>query len=105
MPVFKSGKGQAPGWCELESFEIIELGSGDTHVFERRSEKEKLIVGNGVCQLRFDGQVVDAEEKTTVELVGAEGQFEVTKVTETTTLIRMCGRWGDEYKSDGIFRC
>jgi mannose-6-phosphate isomerase-like protein (cupin superfamily) len=104
MPVFKSGKGQAPGWCELESFEIIELGSGDTHVFERRSEKEKLIVGNGVCQLRFDGQVVDAEEKTTVELVGAEGQFEVTKVTETTTLIRMCGRWGDELGGLGIFR-
>ena len=104
MPVFKSGKGQALDWCELEFFEIVELNPGDTHVFERESEKEKLIVGNGVCQLRFDGQVVEAEVKTKAELVGGGGQFEVANVTEATTLVRMCGHWGEELGGLGIFQ-
>ena len=104
MPVFQCGQGQAPDWCELELFEIVDLKPGDTRVFERESDKEKIIVGDGVCQLRFDGQVVDAEVKTKVELVGPEGQFEAINVTEPTTLIRMCGHWGEELGGLGIFQ-
>lgn len=51
MPVFRSGKGLAPEWCEMEYFEIIELRTGATHVFERVGQKEKLIVGKGQCRL------------------------------------------------------
>ena len=45
MPVFKSGKGLAPKWCEMEFFEIIELPVGEFHKFGRLCEKEKLIIG------------------------------------------------------------
>lgn len=49
MPVFKSGTGLAPAWCELEYFEIVDLQSGETHTFERMGRKEKLIVGQGAA--------------------------------------------------------
>ena len=101
MPVFKAGKGQAPGWCELEFFEVVHLNPGDTRLFTGETEKEKLIVGSGACQLKVDGQLIDASERANMDL--ETGQFEVTKVLEPTTLIRMCGHWGDELGGSGIF--
>jgi len=41
MPVFKSGKGLAPKWRELEYFEIVELPAGGAHTFERMGRKER----------------------------------------------------------------
>jgi hypothetical protein len=46
MPVFKSGE-SVPDWCELKYFDIVELQPGDTHVFERVAEMEKVMVGSG----------------------------------------------------------
>jgi len=104
MPVFKSGKGRAPDWCEMEFFEIAELREGSTHHFERVSPKEKLIVGKGRCRVAFGGETVDADEGANLDLVSPESWFEVVGVSEACTLIRMCGQWGEEVGGSGIFR-
>ena len=104
MPVFRSGTGRAPGWCEMEFFEIVELAAGAAHKFERVGQKEKLIVGKGKCLIAFDGQTVSGEERANLDLVTADGEFEVVKAQSDATLIRMCGRWGDETGGSGVFR-
>jgi len=102
MPAFKSGKGNSPEWCELEYFEIVKLSQGAAHAFERLC-KEKLIVGRGQCRIAFDGQTVDAEEGANLDLVSQDGRYEITEALSDVTLIRMCGRWGDETGGSGIF--
>ena len=104
MPVFASGKGRAPSWCQLEYFDIVELCAGERHVFERVGLKEKLIVGKGRCNVSFADQTVQAEEGADLDLTSPEGWFEISEVTEKTTLIRMAGRWGDQLGGSGIFR-
>jgi mannose-6-phosphate isomerase-like protein (cupin superfamily) len=103
MPVFKSGKGLAPEWCEMEYFEMLQLPTGANHTFERVGQKEKLIVGKGQCRLAFAGQTIIADEKVNLDLATPDEQFEVLEVLSDATLIRMCGRWGDETGGSGIF--
>ncbi|NSW91436.1 MAG: hypothetical protein HPY74_12320 [Firmicutes bacterium] len=103
MPVFKSGLGLAPEWCEMEFFEIVHLTKGLTHVFERMGKKEKLIVGKGACRISVEGRTIDAEEGCNIDLTTPEGQFVVVDVLLESTLIRMCGHWGDEVGGSGIF--
>ncbi len=102
MPVFKSGKGLAPSWCEMEYFDITRLSPGETEVFERVGEKEKLIVGEGKCRVAFGGLTVDAERGANLDLTPG-ARFEIADVSEDTVLIRMCGRWGDDVGGSGIF--
>ncbi len=102
MPVFKSGKGLAPAWCEMEYFDITKLAPGETKVFERVGEKEKVIVCGGKCRIAFGGQVIDAGPNANIDLTPG-AHFEVSDVTEEVTLVRMCGRWGDEVGGSGIF--
>ena len=103
MPVFRSGKGLAPEWCEMEFFDIVDLPAGAAHVFERVAPKEKLIVGKGACRIAFAGQTVEAEEKANLDLATPDSRFEVLEALSDATLIRMCGRWGDETGGAGIF--
>ena len=103
MPVFRSGEGRAPAWCELAYFEIITLAPGQTHAFPRRGLREKLIVGGGACRIAFDGRTVDATARTNLDLASGSAQFEVLEVAEETTLIHMYGRWGDETGGSGVF--
>ena len=93
MPVFKSGE-SVPDWCELNFFDIIELQPGDTHVFERVAEMEKVMIGSGKCRLSANGEVVDGEAKTRLELPTPDGQFEVLDVFVPSTVIRLGGKWG-----------
>lgn len=101
MPIFTSGKGQAPAWCEMQYFDIVELQPGQQHTYERQGKKEKLIVGRGRCRVWAAGREVVAEEKVQLDLV--EGCFEVKEVEERTVLIRMCGDWGEECGGAGVF--
>jgi len=103
MPVFKSGKGLAPAWCELEYFDIVRLSPGESHAFERVGAKEKLIVGAGVCRLLANGCEHRLEKGGMVDLVSPGGSFKVVEVIEPATLIRMTGRWGDEVGGSGLF--
>ena len=103
MPVFRSGVGQAPAWCELRQFEIVELAPGATHDFARVAPKERLIVGRGACRVRVGSAEHEAAEKAIFDLAGEGASFEVRAVTEPTTLIRMGGAWGDELGGCGLF--
>jgi len=102
MPVFRSGKGLAPEWCEMECFDITELVPGDRHAFERVGKKEKLIVAKGRCRVAFGDQLVEAQGGANLSLTPG-AHFEVLDVLEDATLVRMCGRWGDEVGGSGIF--
>ncbi len=39
MPVFRSGAGQAPAWCEMRSFDIVTLQPGESHTYERSGKR------------------------------------------------------------------
>ena len=103
MPVFRSGGRKAPAWCELDSFDIVEVKPGKTHVYERFGKRQKLIVGEGKCRVEFAGRVVDAGPGTNLDLTDALGAVRITDVSEPATPIRMCGHWGDETGASGIF--
>ena len=103
LPVFRSGKGLAPAWCELEYFDIVDLKPGQSHIYDRVGKKEKLIVGKGQCVVSVAGEDTEAEQGRIVDLETASGNFEVKPVAEDTTIIRMCGRWGDEVGGSGLF--
>lgn len=101
MPVFTSGEGRAPAWCQMQYFDIVELQPGQQHRYERQGKKEKLIVGRGRCRVALAGREVLAEEKAQLDL--GEGCFAVVQVEERTALVRMCGDWGDEVGGAGVF--
>lgn len=103
MPVFKSGKNQAPAWCELEWFEIVELPAGGEHRFARDGKKEKLIVGRGSCQVVCAGREVAAERGANLDIQGDDAPFAVLDAQADTVLIRMCGHWGEETGGSGLF--
>ncbi len=104
MPVFRSGKGLAPKWCELEFFDIVDLKPGDTHTFKRMGTKEKMIVGEGKCVVSANGQEQELEKGKMVDLVDAKAApIKVVKVLEPTTVIRMAGRWGEQVGGSGLF--
>jgi mannose-6-phosphate isomerase-like protein (cupin superfamily) len=103
MPVFKSGLGQAPDWCEMVHFEIVDLPVGATHHFDRIAEKEKLIVGRGECRVAFAGQEINAAKGANLDLTLPEGEFRVLDVSAPATLVRMCGHWGTELGGSGLF--
>ena len=103
MPVFRSGKGSAPNWCEMEYFEIIRLSEGEKHKFGRIGRKEKLILGEGKCQIALGGKELEVETGTNLDLEEPDGCFEVLNVLSDSTLIRMCGRWGEETGGAGLF--
>ena len=103
MPVFRSGPGRAPAWCEMESFDLVELDPGQTHAFSRLARKEKLIVANGKCRVAFGGRTVDAGVNANLDLAGPDDHFEIVEITEPVALIRLCGRWGEEVGGSGLF--
>jgi mannose-6-phosphate isomerase-like protein (cupin superfamily) len=103
MPVFRSGEEQAPAWCEMEYFDLVRLAAGQSHLFERKGRKEKLVVCGGRCRVALAGETVDAAKGANLDLVRPDGQFEVTDVAESATLVRMAGRWGEETGDSGLF--
>ncbi|MEE2658929.1 MAG: hypothetical protein VX733_10520 [Candidatus Latescibacterota bacterium] len=104
MPIFRSGPGQAPSWCEMESFDIVQLASGAIHVFECVGDKEKLIVAKGRCRIAVgDGaDPTPAETAANIDLA-VSGCFSVFDVEGDTTLVRMAGAWGDDLGGSGLF--
>jgi hypothetical protein len=52
MPVFRSAKGAAPAWCQMQYFDIVRLDKGQTYEYGRDGQMEKLIVGRGCVRVR-----------------------------------------------------
>jgi len=87
----------------MEYFDIVDLSPGQSHVYDRAGRKEKLIVGGGRCVVCFGGRRIEAEQGANLDLDTEDGRFEIASAAEPTTLIRMCGRWGDEVGGSGLF--
>ena len=106
MPVFRAGSGQAPAWCELHRFDIVDLPAGaGRYDFDRSSKREKLIVGEGACTVAAGGREQAAEKGANIDLPEGEGEagFSILEISADATLIRMAGDWGDEVGGSGLF--
>lgn len=107
VPVFTSGKGKAPAWCEMRFFDILTLAPGDERTFTPKEDKEKWIVVEGGCEAVIGGR--------DPLVVKAGGQWDVVRrdgalwvrvpkhETESVTVVRMCGAWGEETGGSGLF--
>jgi mannose-6-phosphate isomerase-like protein (cupin superfamily) len=84
-------------------FEIVMLPAGAAHIFERIGQKEKMIVGKGRCNISYGSEAIMAEKGANLDLSSEGDHFEVTNALDDTTLIRMCGNWGDEVGGSGLF--
>jgi mannose-6-phosphate isomerase-like protein (cupin superfamily) len=102
MPVIKSGD-KPPVWCEMTHFDIVQLAPGERHTFARAGKKERLFVCEGQCRINHNGATVDAQRGAKLDLTGEAGQFEVAEVTADTTLVRVCGHWGEKLGGSGLF--
>jgi mannose-6-phosphate isomerase-like protein (cupin superfamily) len=87
----------------MEFFEVVRLLPGETLAFGRIGKKEKLIVSEGECQIAFGNRVIAAKSGTNLDLQTPEESFQVIKTFSDATLVRMCGRWGDETGGSGLF--
>jgi mannose-6-phosphate isomerase-like protein (cupin superfamily) len=104
MPLVNRRLGALPAWCELKDFEIVTLPAGATHDFPTRHPKQKLIVGDGSCQIEVGGHTVSAGKGTNLDLSDGAGQFCVSQVLEEAVLIFMAGDWGEETGGSGLFK-
>ena len=102
VPVFKSGIGSAPPWCEMRFFEIVEIPQGTFHVFPRISENEMLFVVQGSGQAHTTisvdrihaGAILDFPDRCDA----------VKMICEKDILaVRISGCWGTEIGSSGVF--
>ena len=103
MPVFRSGDGLAPAWCEMTFFEIVEIPAGSQHRFPRREPKEKLIVCRGHGQVSDAGEAHSVGEGSNLDLPPDSDGFTVTAAGDPVTVVRLCGHWGDETGGSGLF--
>jgi mannose-6-phosphate isomerase-like protein (cupin superfamily) len=102
MPVFGSGPGQAPGWCELEFFEILTCAAGEMIELQRTTAREQLVGVTG--RFRVTGAAEMAGEAGSVIALPASAAPAVVTALEPATVVRLCGHWGDERGGCGLFR-
>jgi mannose-6-phosphate isomerase-like protein (cupin superfamily) len=103
MPVFQSGEGLAPDWCEMQFFEIVELRAGASHDFPWIGPKEKLIVADGRCRIGHGARELDGEPRTRLDRLQARDPLRVLDAIEPSVLVRVCGDWGEELGGFGLF--
>ena len=103
MPVFQSGFGQAPAWCELEYFEILSLLPGGSRELLWRGRKEKLFAGEGNCTIMIAGRKRRLVEGQHIDLPSPVGYLHITTADQPTILVRIAGRWGEETGGCGVF--
>lgn len=102
MSVFRSGDA-APGWCELEDFEVIDLKRGERVTRARTTRTERVMVTRGTARVRVpDGAIVLKEAQFLDLPPGAA--FLADGISESAQLVRLCGAWGSEMGGCGIFR-
>ena len=91
-----------PAWCELRSFDILDLVEGQEMPQERRAAKECLIATTGTTQLILpDGSVV-LKENQFYELPA--DSWRLRGCSATAQVVRLSGRWGADLGGCGIFR-
>jgi mannose-6-phosphate isomerase-like protein (cupin superfamily) len=103
MPVFGSGPGQAPAWCELEFFEILSCAAGESIELQRVAASEQLVGVTGRFRLASADTEIAGESGSVIALPASTALAVVTAL-EPATVVRLCGHWGDERGGCGLFR-
>lgn len=94
MPVFRSGKGNAPEWCEMENFELIELEKPEVRELVRESAGEELIVCRGRARIKSGCVSSEIPESGTFGVKGnAVKKFTVSSAGGSALVFRATGRW------------
>jgi mannose-6-phosphate isomerase-like protein (cupin superfamily) len=101
VPVFRADQ-TPPNWCELRSFQIVDLADGASIVCRRTQPRERMLMTLGTIQLvRHDGSVV-LKENQFLDLDVDEWQL--TGCSPRAQIVRLSGTWGGEVAGCGIFR-
>lgn len=88
----------------MKHYDVITLQPGQCYRFDRKGEKEKMIVGKGSCIVAYGARIEEAMTGSNLDLSDASDFFEITEVKDETVLIRMCGSWGEETGNSGLFQ-
>ncbi|WP_027527881.1 cupin domain-containing protein [Bradyrhizobium sp. Ec3.3] len=101
MPVFRSDQAP-PAWCELRSFEIIDLTKDQNARYRRSQSRERLLMTLGTIQLVYSGGSVVLNENQFIDLPVDE--WSLKAYSPRAQIVRLSGRWGDDVAGCGIFR-
>jgi len=103
MPVFRSGKGNAPSWCELEDFDLVELRPGETRALARGADKEEIIICRGAVHAAAGAVSACLPEGAKLDLDAPDAPaLLLTAVGGGALVFRAMGRWRS-ITSSGIF--
>jgi mannose-6-phosphate isomerase-like protein (cupin superfamily) len=105
VPVFRSNE-RPPDWCELRSFEIIDLTTDQTSSHRRTEPRERLLVTAGTVQVagRTTSIVLKENQFLDIETHADLDGWTALACSPTAQLTRLTGRWGDAISGCGIFR-
>ena len=105
MPVFRSHD-RPPAWCELRSFEIIDLGQAGAAGRRRTEPRERLLVTAGTVQLAGGASSIVLKESQFLDLDAYPDftEWTATACSRAAQLTRLSGRWGQHVSGCGIFR-
>ena len=104
MAIFRSHE-LAPGWCELERFEVVDLDFSQSVQHRRSTPKERVIGSLGATQLIHPGGSILIREGQffDTELLGAP-DYALKGCTPKAQAVRLSGHWGGDISGCGIFR-
>ncbi len=103
MPIFRSGEGNAPSWCELENFELINLTPDAPKTVERKTEKEVFLVCQGRINLVSGNIDCNSMPGGWVNLHdNSEEPVELNALYTDALVFRAMGRW-DSITGAGLF--
>ncbi|MCP8939672.1 cupin domain-containing protein [Alsobacter sp. SYSU M60028] len=103
MPVIRSHDAP-PSWCELEDFEIIDLGGGSA-TRRRDAARERVMGTAGTTRLVHGGgsMVLKEGQFLDIELLPSP-DYRLEACTPDAQVVRLSGHWGDDLAGCGIFR-
>lgn len=105
MSVFRSTE-RPPDWCELRSFEIIDLGPDRIANRTRTEPCERLLVTAGTAQIigRTGTIVLKEGQFLDIETHADFAEWSARATSPTAQVTRLCGRWGADISGCGLFR-
>jgi mannose-6-phosphate isomerase-like protein (cupin superfamily) len=103
MTVFRSSD-RAPEWCQLERFEIVDLGRDETRIGRTATPSERLIVTQGTCQLRLRDRSLLLKEAQFYDIDAGAGDWTIAGAAQMAQFVRLAGHWANDLGGCGIFR-
>jgi mannose-6-phosphate isomerase-like protein (cupin superfamily) len=103
MPAFRAVPDKAPEWCEVESFETLSFHTEEAKSINRRSTSECIVVVSGSCAIRRRDYVVNLHPGEKMSIEREDYPYQITCLSDPLIIVRLCGHWGGETGSCGMF--